>query len=62
MSSGVFRSRPRGYRPRGHQAEPAAPPPGSAALSDAEGPAEADRTTEPDTEAAPQGEGGTRQP
>ncbi|MFC9128122.1 hypothetical protein ACFT4A_14875 [Streptomyces sp. NPDC057099] len=45
MNDGIFRSRPRGYRPREAQAEPTTPPPGTA------GPSAPGTPLEPDDEA-----------
>jgi hypothetical protein len=46
MSNGIFRSRPRGYRPREEHPEPTVPPPGAAGASAPGTP------LEPDDEAA----------
>ncbi|MEU0112825.1 hypothetical protein ABZ137_03630 [Streptomyces bobili] len=55
MSNGIFRSRPRGYRPREEHAEPTVPPPGAA------GPSDSGTLPEPDSEATtaspPNGDG-----
>lgn len=42
MNDGIFRSRPRGYRPREAHPEPTTPPPGAA------GPSAPDTPLEPD--------------
>ncbi|MFB7928084.1 hypothetical protein ACFC4C_03130 [Streptomyces sp. NPDC056039] len=50
MNDGIFRSRPRGYRPRAVQAEPTTPPPGAAGPSAPDAPLEQDdeaTTTDP---------------